>query len=46
MISILSSCEEIPHVLGKRNPSKMVGAEREHQGADRLKTTITENEPI
>ena len=32
-----SSCEEIPHVQGKRNPSKMVGAERGHQRADRLK---------
>ena len=29
--------EEIPHVQGKRNPSKMVGAERGHQRADRLK---------
>ena len=32
-----SSPEEIPHVQGKRNPSKMIGAEREHQRADRLK---------
>ena len=32
-----SSCEEIPHAQGKRNPSKMVGAERGHQRADRLK---------
>ena len=32
-----SSREEIPHVQGKRNPSKMVGAERGHQRADRLK---------
>ena len=32
-----SSHEEIPHILGKRNPSKMVGAERGHQRADRLK---------
>ena len=31
------SCEEIPHVQGKRNPSKTVGAERGHQRADRLK---------
>ena len=30
-------CEEMPHVQGKRNPSKMVGAERGHQRADRLK---------
>ena len=29
--------EEIPHVQGKRNPTKMVGAERWHQKADRLK---------
>ena len=29
--------EELPHVQGKRNPSKMVGAERGHQRADRLK---------
>ena len=32
-----SSCEEIPNIQGKRNPSKMVGAERGHQRADRLK---------
>ena len=32
-----SSCEEIPHVQGKRNPSKMVDAKRGHQRADRLK---------
>ena len=32
-----SSCEEIPHVQGKRNPSKIVGAERGHQRADTLK---------
>ena len=33
-----SSHEEIPHVQGKRNPSKMVGAERgHHQRAERLK---------
>ena len=29
--------EEIPHIQGKRNPSKIVGAERGHQRADRLK---------
>ena len=29
--------EEIPHVQGKRNPSKMVDAKRGHQRADRLK---------
>ena len=32
-----SSSEEIPHVQGKRKPSKMVGVERGHQMADRLK---------
>ena len=32
-----SSLEEIPHVQGKRNPSKMVGVERGHQRADTLK---------
>ena len=32
-----SSCEEIPHAQGKRNPSKMVGAARGHQRADTLK---------
>ena len=31
------SREEIPNVQGKRNPSKMVGTERGHQRADRLK---------
>ena len=31
-------CEEIPHVQGKRNPSKtVVGVAREHQRADTLK---------
>ena len=34
------SHEEIPHVQGKRNPSKMVGAERGHQRADRLKPQL------
>ena len=29
--------EEIPHVHGKRNPSKMVGVARGHQRADTLK---------
>ena len=29
--------EEIPLIQGKRNPSKMVGAERGHQREDRLK---------
>ena len=32
-----SSGEEIPHVQGKRNPNKTVGAERGHQRADTLK---------
>ena len=32
-----SSREEIPHVRGKRNPSKTIGAKRGHQRADRLK---------
>ena len=32
-----SSREEIPHVQGKRNPSKMVGVIRGHQRADTLK---------
>ena len=32
-----SSREEIPHVQGKRNPSKMVGVARGHQRADTRK---------
>ena len=36
--ALLESSEVIPHVQGKRNPSKMVGAERGHQRADRLKS--------
>ena len=32
-----SSCEKIPHIQGKRNPSKMVGFARGHQRADTLK---------
>ena len=32
-----SNCEEIAHVQGKRNPSKMVGVARGHQRADTLK---------
>ena len=31
------SCEEIPLIQGKRNPSKMVGVVRGHQRADTLK---------
>ena len=33
-----NSHEEIPHIQGKRNPSKMVGLAREHQRADTLKS--------
>jgi hypothetical protein len=29
--------EEIPHIQGKRNPSRMVGTERGHPRAERLK---------
>ena len=32
-----SSREEIPHIQGKRNPSKMAGVARGHQRADKLK---------
>ena len=32
-----SSREEILHIHGKRNPSKMVGTKRGHQRAERLK---------
>ena len=32
-----SSCEEIPHAQGKRNPSNMVRVARGHQRADTLK---------
>ena len=32
-----NSCEEIPHVQGKRNTSKMVGVARGHQRAGTLK---------
>ena len=32
-----SSCEEISHAQGKRNPSKTVGVARGHQRADTLK---------
>ena len=35
--SALEGDEEIPHVQGKRNPSKMVGVARGHQRADTLK---------
>ena len=37
-------CEEITHVQGKRNPSKMVGVARGHQRADTLKICIEANE--
>ena len=33
-----SSCEEITHAQGKRNPSKMVGVARGHQRAETLKS--------
>ena len=42
----LRFCEEIPHVQGKRNQSKMVGVARGHQRANTLKhneTILTEN---
>ena len=32
-----SSHEKIPHIQGKRNPSKTVGVARGHQRADTLK---------
>ena len=32
-----TSCEEVPHAQGKRNPSKMVGVTTGHQRADTLK---------
>ena len=32
-----SSCEEIPHLQGNRNPNKMVGVVGGHQRADKLK---------
>ena len=35
-----SGWEELPHVQGKRNPCKMVGTERGHQRADRLKPQL------
>ena len=35
--AFLEQLEDIPHVQGKRNPTKTVGAERGHQRADRLK---------
>ena len=35
-----SSHEEKPHVQGKKNPSKTVGAERGHQRAGRLKPQL------
>ena len=38
-----SSCEGIPHVQGKRNPSKMVGVVRGHQRADTLKPESQKN---
>ena len=35
-----SGREEIPHIQGKRNPSKTVGVERGHQRADGLKPQL------
>ena len=35
--ALLEQHEEIPHVQGKRNPSKMVGVARGHQRVDTLK---------
>ena len=35
--ALLDRREEIPHVQGKRKPSKMVGVARGHQRADTLK---------
>ena len=34
--ALLEQREEIPHVQGERNPSKMVGVARGHQRADTL----------
>ena len=45
--TLLEQLWKKPHVQGNRNPSKRVGAERGHQGADRLKTesqTTSESE--
>ena len=33
-----SSCEDIPHAQGKRNPSKTIGVARGHQRAETLKS--------
>ena len=32
-----SGQEELPHIQGKRNPSRMAGTERRHQRAHKLK---------
>ena len=40
-----SSREEIPHVQGKKNPSKTVGVAREHQRADTLKPYSQKTSP-
>ena len=37
---VVSGLEELPHIQGKRNPSKTVGAERGHQRAARLKPQL------
>ena len=36
-LHFVEAAMKIPHVQGKRNPSKMVGAARGHQRADTLK---------
>ena len=40
-----SSCEEIPHAQGKRNPGKTVGVARGHQRADTLKPYSQKTSP-
>jgi len=37
LIGGILCCEEIPHVQGKRNPSKTVGVARGHQRTNTLK---------
>ena len=38
--ALLEQHEEIPHVQGKRNPSKTIGVARGHQKADTLRHLI------
>ena len=40
-----SSCEEIPHAQGKRNPSKTVGVARGHQREDTMKPYSQKTSP-